>query len=182
MITLHPARADDFSTLGFGALKQSEAIVEEQAAAMFQLTLSHPMDALGRWKDLVKYNIIKSPAPMRETPEIVIQPGSSETVTREIYRVDTPSGARLHLRQKPSMEGKIITKYAPGTEVVRVGVSGDWAKVVVCSGGASGYMWADYLKYVRTETEKLLVAAAFRYAYKLWHLGAHAVCNLGKLG
>ena len=155
MITLHPARADDFSTLGFGALKQSEAIVEEQAAAMFQLTLSHPMDALGRWKDLVKYNIIKSPAPMRETPEIVIQPGSSETVTREIYRVDTPSGARLHLRQKPSMGGKIITKYAPGTEVVRVGVSGDWAKVVVCSGGASGYMWADYLKYVRTETEKL---------------------------
>ena len=153
MITLHPAKADDFSTLGFGALKPSEAIVEEQAAAMFQLTLSHPMDALGRWKDLVKYNIIKAPAPVRETPEITIQAG--ETVQREIYRVDTPSGMRLHLRQKPSMEGKIISKYPPGTEVVRTSVSGDWAKVVVRSGGESGWMWADYLTYVRTDTETL---------------------------
>ena len=152
VITIHPARADDFSTLGFGALAPSEAIVEEQAGAMYQLTMTHPMDALGKWRDIAKYNIIKSPAPMREVPEIVIQPG--ETVTREIYRVDTPSGMRLHLRQKPSMQGKIISKYVPGTEVVRIGVTGDWAQVIVCDGGESGYMWADYIKYVRTETEK----------------------------
>lgn len=154
MITVHSANADDFSTLGYGALTETEAPIEEHAGGMYQLTLTHPMDVEGRWHYLQKYNIIKAPAPVREVPSFVVQeetPG--QTVTRQIYRVDTPSGKRLHLRQKGSLSAKIITMYKPGTEVVRLSVSGDWARVVVCKGGATGYMWADYLKYVRTETE-----------------------------
>lgn len=154
MITVHPANADDFSTLGYGALTETEAPIEEHAGGMYQMTLTHPMDKEGRWHYLQKYNIIKAPAPVREVPSFVVQeetPG--QTVTRQIYRVDTPSGKRLHLRQKGSLSAKIITMYKPGTEVVRLGVYGDWARVVVCKGGATGYMWADYLKYVRTETE-----------------------------
>jgi hypothetical protein len=156
VITVHPANADDFSTPGYGALTETEAPIEEHAGGMYQMTLTHPMDKEGRWHYLQKYNIIKAPAPVREVPSFVVQeetPG--QTVTRQIYRVDTPSGKRLHLRQKGSLSAKIITMYKPGTEVVRLGVSGDWARVVVCKGGATGYMWADYLKYVRTETETM---------------------------
>lgn len=151
MITIHSAAADDFSTLGIGALSPTEAIVEEHAGAMYQLTLTHPMDERGRWRHLTKYNIIKAPSPTRETPEIAVPGGSS--VTRQVYKVDTPSGQRLHLRQRPSTSAKVITKYPVGTEVVRFEVSGSWAKVVVCDGGASGYMWAAYLTFVRTESE-----------------------------
>ena len=155
MITIHSANADDFSTLGIGALQPVEAVVEEQAGAMYQLTLTHPMDSRGRWRHLQKYNIIKAPAPTRETPEIAIDGESTPgtTITRQIYKVQTPSGMRLHLRQSASLSGKIVRAYSPGTEVVRVSVSGDWAKVVICAGGATGYMWADYLTFVRTETE-----------------------------
>lgn len=155
MITIHSATADDFSTLGIGALSPTEAVVEEHAGAMYQLTMTHPLDERGRWRHLVKYNIIKAPSPTRETPEIAISGSSAQTVTRHIYKVATPKGGRLHLRQQPSLLAKIITKYRPGTEVVRVSRSGDWARVVVCSGGAAGYMWADYLTYVRTETETI---------------------------
>ena len=138
LITIHPANADDFSTLGIGALQPVEAVVEEQAGAMYQLTLTHPMDSRGRWRHLQKYNIIKAPAPTRETPEIAIDGESTPgtTITRQIYKVQTPSGKRLHLRQSASLSGKIVRAYSPGTEVVRVSVSGDWAKVVICAGGA----------------------------------------------
>lgn len=155
MITLHPAKADDFSTLGYGALLPTECKVEEQAGGMYQLTMTHPMDEDGRWWNLQKYNIIKAPAPVREVPRLVIdgQTEQGATITRRIYKVSTPQGGRLRLRKRASTSSKVISKYKPGTKVVQLSTSGSWSKVAVCKGGATGWMWTAYLQYVETKTE-----------------------------
>ncbi len=57
------------------------------------------------------------------------------------------------MRQGPSTQTKILSKYRPGTEVVVLSQSGGWGKVIVRASGASGYMYMQYLVYVREETE-----------------------------
>ena len=48
MITIYAPNAQDFSTLGLGALAPYECTVEEQAGGMYELTMTHPMDAEGK--------------------------------------------------------------------------------------------------------------------------------------
>lgn len=151
MITVHSGWADDFSSLGLCPLVPIECTVEEHAGGMFQLKMTHPMDKTGKWWHLQKWNIIKAPAPMRETPLLNIS-AADGNVTRQIYRVNVSS--RLRLRTKPSTSsGKIIGRYKSGTEVVRIGESGSWYQVVIKDGGATGWMYSDYLDYVGTETQ-----------------------------
>jgi len=128
---------------------------------MYRLTLEHPISADGRWVRLLPGCFIKAPVPVRESPlyEYDADDSGTTAVTREIYRVDTPSGQRLHLRQGPSTSSAVLGRYKIGTEVVRLSVSGDWARVTVRDGGATGYMWADYLTYVRTETDAVTPTA-----------------------
>ena len=154
MITVHSGWADDFSSLGLCVLTPSECTVEEQAGGLYQLKMTHPMDDTGRWWHLNEFAIIKAPAPMRETPLISMNQTANTTVTRKVYRVTVNS--RLRLRNKPSTStGKIIGRYKNGTKVVRIGESGSWYKVVVKSGGATGWMHSDYLTYVGEETQKV---------------------------
>ena len=47
MITIYAPEAQDFSTLGLGALAPYECTVEEQAGGMYELTMTHPMDEAG---------------------------------------------------------------------------------------------------------------------------------------
>lgn len=152
MITVHSGWADDFSSLGLCPLTPLECTVEEQAGGVYQLKMKHPMDDTGRWWHLQEFNIIKAPAPMRETPLISMGQTANTTVVRKVYRVRVNS--RLRLRNKPSTSaGKIIGRYKNGTKVVRIGESGDWFRVVVKSGGATGWMHSDYLEYVGDETQ-----------------------------
>ena len=151
MITVHSGWADDFSSLGLCPLAPEECTVEEQAGGIFQLKMTHPMDKTGKWWHLSKWNIIKAPAPMRETP-LFNMSTAEESITREIYRVKVNS--RLRLRTKPSTStGKIIGRYKNGTKVIRIGTSGNWYQVVIKDGGATGWMYSDYLEYVGTETQ-----------------------------
>ena len=151
MITVHSAWADDFSSLGLCPLAPVECTVEEHAGGLFQLKMIHPMDKTGKWWNLQKWNIIKAPTPMRETPLMSIS-AAGESVTREIWRVKVSS--RLRLRNKPSTSsGKIIGRYKIGTKVIKIGESGKWYQVVVQQGGATGWMHSDYLAYVGTETQ-----------------------------
>ena len=160
MITIYAPEAQDFSTLGLGALAPYECTVEEQAGGMYELTMSHPMDEAGKWLNIGVGCIVKAPAPVRETPladedadgEIPTEP---VTVTRKIYKVQTNTGANLHLRQGPSTSTKILSKYRPGTEVVVLSQASGWGQVIVCSSGATGYMSMQYLVYVRDETETI---------------------------
>lgn len=160
MITIYAPDATDFSTLGLGALAPYECEIEEQAGGMYEMTMSHPMDEAGKWLNIGVGCIIKAPAPVRETPLAVEDgegtiPSEPETVTRHIYRVQTNTGANLHLRQGPSTSTRILSKYRPGTEVVVLSQSGGWGQVIVRSSGASGYMSMQYLVFVRDEVETI---------------------------
>lgn len=157
MINIYSAKETDFASLGLTALEPIECTVEEQAGGKFELTLVHPIDDDLKWTYFQVGNILKAPCATRQTPLVRITDnvpaGTTTTKTRAIYKVQTSTGERLRLRAKPSLSAKIISSYKPGTQVVRLSVSGDWARVVVRSGGATGYMWADDLVFVRNETE-----------------------------
>lgn len=160
MITIYSPNETDFSTLGLGALAPYECTIEEQAGGMYELTMTHPMDEAGKWLNIGVGCILKAPAPVRETPladedadgEIPTEP---VTVTRKIYKVQTNTGANLHLRQGPSTSTKILSKYRPGTEVVVLSQANGWGQVIVRASGATGYMSMQYLVYVRDETETI---------------------------
>ena len=160
MVTIYAPNAQDFSTLGLGALAPYECTVEEQAGGMYELSMTHPMDEAGKWLNIGVGCIVKAPAPVRETPladedadgEIPTEP---VTVTRKIYKVQTNTGANLHLRQGPSTSTKILSKYRPGTEVVVLSQANGWGQVIVRASGAAGYMSMQYLVYVRDETETI---------------------------
>lgn len=156
MITIYDRRTTDYSGLGLCALSPLSCTVEEQAGGLYQLKMTHPIDGDGKWLHLSPWNVIRAPAPVRETPLIRVEsenvPG--ETVTREIWRVSVRS--RLRLRSKPSTAtGAILGRYGDGTRVVKLGQSGDWFQVVIMDGGTAGWMHSDYLRYVTTETETL---------------------------
>ena len=160
MITIYAPDAADFSTLGLGALEPYEVTIEERAGGMYTLSMVHPMDDGGKWMDIAAGCILKAPAPVRETPLAVEDgegtiPSEPETVTRHIYRVQTNTGANLHLRQGPSTSTRILSKYRPGTEVVVLSQSGGWGQVIICSSGAAGYMSMEYLVWVRDEAETI---------------------------
>lgn len=153
MITIYPADATDFSTLGLGTLDPDSASLEEIAGGMYSLELSQPITKDGRDLLIDVGRILRVPCPVRETP-LLSRDRSAAAVTREIYKVTT-SGARLHLRQTASLSAKILGRYKPGTEVIKLGMDGKFMQVAIVDGGASGYMWATNLTYVRSETDSV---------------------------
>ena len=157
MINIYPADTEDFSTLGLAVLQPTECTVEEKAGGLMELEMKHPVDDDLKWTYLQNGCIIKAPCAVREAPIVRIldnvPSGATQTVTRAIYKVRTNTGARLRLRAKPSTSAKIIRAYKPGTEVVQLSKSGDWSRVVIKSGGATGWMYSQYLKFDRNETE-----------------------------
>ena len=152
MITIYDAKAADFSTLGLGALLPTKCTVSEMAGGMYEMKIVHPITDDMRHDRIKPMRIIKAPAPVRETPQVEI--GQSGSVSRSIYKVVT-DGRRLYLRVKPDQESKGLHAYKPGTEVATVELSADgkWRRVIILDGGATGWMWAGNLEYVRTETE-----------------------------
>ena len=156
-VTIYPPQCEDFSTNGLGVLAPLRCTVEKQAGGMYELKLVHPIDDTLRWAQITAGCIVKAPVPVRETPMYTymedVTDGETVKVQRRVYRVKT-NGGRLHLRQKPSTSAKILAKYNQGTEVVRLAdVGGGWFQVSVCNGGAKGYMYSQWLQYVRTVTE-----------------------------
>ena len=155
MITIHDANATDFSTLGLGVLQPIECEVEETAGGRYELTLVQPITDDGRHLLIANHRIIRAPSPVREAPIDAGAPTPSvpETVSREIYEVDV--NTRLRLRTGPSTSYKIIGRYKDGTQVIKLEENNGWYRVEVCSGGATGWMSAQYLDYVRTDTETI---------------------------
>lgn len=145
MITIHEATAADFSGLGLGALTPASAEIEERAGGMFELRMTHPMDADGKWWNIAEYRVLRVNCPVRQTPLVEI----SGSAAREVWAVK--SGTRLRLRTAPSTaKGKVLGRYPAGTRVVKTGEDGKWFQVIVAEGGAGGWMHGDYLQYVET--------------------------------
>lgn len=154
MITIHEGAATDFSGLGLGALDPSACTITEEDAGEYELHIEQPADSARRQKLLQPWRIIKAPAPVRESP-LVQESAGTGTVTREIYKVATPSGQRLRLRKSASMSAGVINKYKVGTQVTLLETNGSWGHVIVLDGGAEGWMWRAYLTYVESRTESV---------------------------
>ena len=151
MITLYDKKATDYTTNGLVVLDPYiiSAKISERMNGEYKLDMELAVDQ--RTMVVANEMVIKAPAPIRETPQIDVE--STQTVTREIYKVTT-GGQRLYLRVKPSQSARGIHAYKPGTEVAVLDKSnGQWYKVAVLDGGASGYMYAANLTYVRSETQ-----------------------------
>lgn len=151
MICVYEASGADYTGLGLCALTPSECTVEEQAGGLFQLKLTHPMDATGRWWNLQPNAVLRAPAAVRETPALVYDQTPGQTITRDVYTVDV--NTRLRLRSGPGTSYKIIGRYKDGTQVLAIETQGNWARVVVQSDGASGWMSLAYLDKTGTQTE-----------------------------
>ncbi len=151
MITLYNKKATDYTTNGLVVLDPYiiSAKISERLNGEYKLDMELAVDP----RTMIAANemIVKAPAPIRETPQIDVS--STQTVTREIYKVTT-GGQRLYLRVKPTTSSRAIKAYKPGTEVAILDKSNSqWYKVAVLDGGASGYMYAANLTYVRSETQ-----------------------------
>lgn len=160
MITIYNQNEENFATLGLGALSPTECDVDWEEGGRYDLTMKHPVLDDGKWMMLQTQRIIRAPSPVRESPEVEVTAGESTTTTvsREIYKVKTPKGGRLNLRKGPSTSTKVLGSYKPGTLVVKTGSSGAWTRVLLLNGGRSGWMYTDYITYVRTETETVTTA------------------------
>ena len=149
MICIFDKSATDFSGNGLGPLAPSKCEVTETLNGNWELTLTHPLDEIGKWTRLQPGRIIKAPVPAAPAYAATKPSGSAET--RNVYKVSTSTGERLHLRQSPSMSAKILSRYKNGTEVSAIAESGSWMEVTTPD-GKHGYMWAKSLTFVRTET------------------------------
>ena len=149
MITVYDKFAADFSTLGLGAIRPTECKIEEEAGGMYELKVVHPICEDGRHERIEMLNIIKAPAPVRETP--LIELDQTGGAGRDIYRVAT-AGERLNMRAGPGFNYRVMHAYPPRTEVAKLGQDGDWMQVAIVDGGATGWMAAENLEFVRTET------------------------------
>jgi len=65
MITIYPAKWEDFSTLGLGTLEPSECEIEERAGGLYELRLRQPITADNRAFLLKNDRIIRAEAPAR---------------------------------------------------------------------------------------------------------------------
>lgn len=141
-----------------GALSAISCIHDEVGGGDSEVTLEHPFDELGKWTALTEGRYLKCWVPVRETPKLKMDgTDSTQTITREVYRVKT-NGGRLRLRKSPNTSAKILGRYNPGAEVVKLADAGtasghDWYQVSVVKDGSTGYMAATYLEYVRSYTE-----------------------------
>lgn len=150
-------KGQDYDSLGLvGALTASSCVYDANAGEAGEIALEHPFDDLGKWSFLQEGRILKAWVPVRVTPLINISP-TTQTITREIYKVKT-NGGRLRLRQKPNTSAKVLARYNPGAEVVKLEEAGKanghtWYKVSSVKDGQTGYMAATYLTYVRSYTE-----------------------------
>lgn len=152
-------KGQDYDSLGLvGALTAASCVYDASAGEAGEIVLEHPFDDLGKWSFLQEGRILKAWVPVRVTPLINISP-TTQMITREVYEVKT-NGGRLRLRQKPGTSAKVLARYNPGSEVVKLEDAGTsnghaWYKVSAIKDGQTGYMAATYLAYVRSYTENV---------------------------
>ena len=124
--------------------------VTETLNGEWELTLVHDIDEFGKWARLGEGRILRAPVPAAMTPR-VNQVKSQPSGGAMIYCVSTRRDP-LRLRSGTGTKYRILGKYKKGTQVVVLEkTTGDWYEVS-CPDGKRGYMAAQYLTYVRTES------------------------------
>ena len=163
MISVYPADCTDFSNNGLGMVSPLSCTVTETLNGEWELTLTHPIDALGKWQRLAEGCILRAPVPAAMTPQIglVTQQYQTDTYDVEIYKITTKSGP-LRLRSGTGTNYKILGKYKKGKEVIVLDkTTSDWYEVTAPD-GKHGYMASEYLSYERTEEQSKTEYVGFR--------------------
>lgn len=135
-IYVFDAKAEDFTNFGLvGALTPASCVFEEESNGMSEITLEHPLDAMGRYRALEINNLLLAEVPVRTTPEIpddgtgfvtnvwVCSVLAGTAASRTLYKTKTgstkikvlPVGHEVTVVKKPS-EGrwKVKSKYGSG--------------------------------------------------------------------
>ena len=147
MINAFSPRETDFSTNGLMILDPwcMKAEISEKLNKEYQLTMELAVNEYTT--QLANEMVVRCPAPVRFTPALDIYTAQQT----EVWRVSL-TGNRLNLRTAPSLEtGRVLRAYRTGTEVIVTDKSDSTWYAVVTPDGLSGYMWAGYLAYVRTD-------------------------------
>ena len=142
-IYVYPANCEDFTNFGLvGALTPTSCLFEEEANGLSEITLEHPIDALGRYTQLATNNILMVEVPVRTTPEI---DGNSIVTSVEKWTVGkNASKANRTLYKKRTGRTKIKV-LSGGTSVTMVNNYADGRCKVKCKYG-TGYMEKDGLE------------------------------------
>lgn len=165
MICVYSADCTDFSNNGLGAVSPLSCSVTETLNGEWELTLTHPIDDLGKWQRLTEGCILRAPVPAAMTPQVglVSQQYQTDTYDVEIYKITTKSSP-LRLRSGTGTNCKILGKYKKGREVIVLEkTTSDWYEVTAPD-GKHGYMSAEYLTYQRTEQQSRTEYVGFQNA------------------
>ena len=151
MICVYSQDCTDFSSNGLCVLTPSSCTVTETLNGEWELTLEHPLDDRDKWTYLQNGCILRVPVPAAMTPRIQQEQKSGTAISGMIYKVNTQRDP-LRLRSGTGTKYRILGKYKKGTQVIVLEkTTSSWYEVS-CPDGKRGYMYADYLSYVRTET------------------------------
>lgn len=107
----------------------------------------------GKWTRLTEGCILRAPVPAAMTPQVGLVTQQYQTTVYDIliYKVSTQRDP-LRLRSGPGTDYRILGKYAKETEIIVLDKSNSGWYEVTCPDGKHGYMSAEYLTYVRTDT------------------------------
>jgi phage minor structural protein len=151
LICVYLPDATDFTTNGIGPVDPFACSVTETLNGEWEVEMEHPIDDFGKWQRLATGRIIRVPVPAAETPRIELtNPGSGGS--RQIYRVSTSTGKSLRLRSGTGTKYKNLGSYRVGTQVVVLNKTTSTWYEVSCPDGKRGFMYADYLVFVKNET------------------------------
>lgn len=142
---------DDFTNFGLvGALTPISCFFEEEANGLSEITLEHPIDAIGRYTALKCNNIIMADVPVRTTPEI---DGTSIVTSVEQWTVrasNTITKAQRTLYKKASGGKKI--KVLPAGTTVTVTKKSDEGRYKVKTRYGTGWVSPVALEYYTNQT------------------------------
>ena len=153
---MYPADCADFSTNGNGVLTPLTAQVTETLNGEYELQLTHPIDAQGKWRRLVEGCILRAPVPAAMTPRVNFTAPGDDNRT-EVWRVYTDfsgaetRGGTLNLRNGPGREYKVLAAYK-NTSLVQViaKTNASWYEVTAPD-GKHGFMSTTYLVFDHQE-------------------------------
>lgn len=135
---------EDYSTIGeCGALRPMSGLFEGIGNGLPEITLRHPLDALGRYRFIENGAVLKVKIPVRTTPEI--DGGRFVTNVEQWSVIQNPTKAQCSVYSKKK-GGKRLKRLAAGDIVTIVQKPADAERWKIKHGKTSGWMDPDALQ------------------------------------
>ena len=148
-VYVYDAFADDFDNAGLvGALEPISCEHDEIAGGMSEVTLVHPLDKMGKWRALMRGNIIKCFTRVRTTPEIN---DGQITTTVEKWTVKDTSSKAERVVYSAKEGGKKLGSLKKGASVIVVRKPADSERYKVKCEKLTGWMDSAALSYEAQE-------------------------------